>query len=255
MSGPPFPAVPNRYCGVWTRKLLKTPELHDETTLVQWMQTPHWHADVRVPPAARALDAGVELLATQQGFAGMTSVDRQDGGETCTWHRLVDFQRPGPDPDTGFTSFESPDRLIETGIHREYHEVWERLPGSTGRCVALEMLASPGQVARSFFLVAGKYAMRVRSRAADWPAGTAPLAELVRDRAPGWQALLDFEISFGVLDGGRFQIRHSTLPALEGSNEACVLRRDGKREAVLRATSGETRWRVLDWDAEGLTLA
>ncbi|HZE92136.1 MAG TPA: hypothetical protein VE029_10605, partial [Rhizobacter sp.] len=190
-----FPPVPPRYCGVWTRRLLKTPDLHDELTVVHWMQTPRWHADVRVPPAARTTDATLDQLALQQGFFGVTSVDRQNGAETCTWHRRVDFHRPGPDPDIGHIVFETPDRLIETGIHREYHEVWERLPGSTGRFVALEATPVAGRAARSFFLVAGRYAMRVHARTAEWPAGTVPLAELVRSRAEGWQALLDFEIS------------------------------------------------------------
>lgn len=253
----PFPLndVPSRYRGVWNRTLLQTPELRDTSTFVRWMQTPRWHADLRVPPAARCPgDPTPEMLALQQGFCGLTSVDRQDGAETCTWHRQLDFQPPQAAPDIGRITFETPNRLVETGIHSEYREVWERMPGSTGRFVALESLPVAAGAPRSLMLVSGRYAMRVRTRSVDWPAGASSLAELVHGRVDGWQRLLDFEISFCQLEAGRLSVHRSTLPALEGRDEACNIRRNGKREAVISGPNGATRWTVLDWDADSTVI-
>jgi hypothetical protein len=255
MSSPLLNEVPPRYRGVWSRTLLQTPDTLDDTTFVRWMQTPRWHADLRVPAGARgATDATPPMLALQQGFCGITSVDRQDGAETCAWHRQLDFQPPGPDPDIGRVVFESPDRLIETGIHRQYREVWERVPGSTGRFVALEAVPASADGARTLLLVAGRFAMRVRSRSTVFPQGATSLAALAQSRADGWQGLLDFEISFCLLEAGRLSVQRSTLPGLEGQSEACNIRRSGKREAVVSGPTGATRWNVLDWDADSAVI-
>ena len=255
MSPSPFNDVPPRYRGVWNRTLLQTPELRDTSTFVRWMQTPRWHADLRVPLAARGTgEPTPEMLAQQQGFCGLTRVDRQDGAETCSWLRQLDFQPPRATPDIGRIVFETSNRLVETGIHSEYREVWERVPGSTGRYVALE--AQPGEpgAARSLMLVSGRFAMRVRARGADWPAGATELVDLVHGRVEGWQSLLDFEISFCQLEAGRLSIQRSTLPMLEGHDEACNIRRSSKREAVVAGPDGATRWNVLDWDADSTVI-
>jgi len=239
-------AVPDRYRGVWMRTLLETPGRREDSTYVRWLQTSRWHADLRVPPAARI---AASQLALQQGFCGVTTVEMIGGTEVCRWHRRVDFQPPGPFPDAGRIVFDGPDRLVETGIHNTYLEVWERLPGSAGRFVVLEAEGAK-------LLVAGTHAMRVRPRGMAWPADTSvadTLADLQR-RHPH-AGLLDFEISFARLEGGRLAIERSTLPELEGTVEACAIRRRADDEAVVQGPTGDVRWCVLEWDAAGSTLA
>jgi hypothetical protein len=211
MNGPP---VPERYHGVWARTLLETPAGRDTTTFVRWLQTEHWHADLRIPLAA-------DDLALQQGFCGITSVKLQDDREVCTWQRRLDFQPPGLTPDAGYILFDGPERLIETGVHGSYLEVWERLPGSAGPVAMQEFTDADGR--RSLLLCADAFAMRVRPRALAWPADTRAgesLADLVQRHPAARAALLDFEISFGPLRetpaGLRWQIEQSTLPALVG---------------------------------------
>jgi hypothetical protein len=238
--------VPERYRGVWVRSLLTTPTSRDDTTFVRWLQTSRWHADLRVPPEARP-----DRLALQQGFCGVTTVEVNDGAEVCRWHRRLDFQPPGPHPDAGHIVFEGTERLIETGVHADYLEVWERLPGSTGRFAVLE--ASQGQ-APSMLLVSGEFAMRVRPRHAAWPSDTTTadtLRDLVQRHPAAAPALLDFEISFGRLAQGRLHIAQSSLPALEGSDEACRIERVADDAAVMHGPAGTTPWRVLEWSSEG----
>lgn len=225
--------VPERYRGVWSRTLLETPTHRDDTSLVLWMQTDLWHADLRIPQAARVGRSKAPLatlsaaqhqaLALQSGFCGITQVERRSPqeDEICTWHRHVDYQPPGVSPDAGWMVFESDDRVIETGVHGVYREVWERLPDSTGACTFQEQAdgQDPARVTR--ILTAGRYIMQVRPRTMAWPAGTMPgdtLGEVLARHPMQASSLLDFEVSFGVLDGAeglRWTRHHSTLPELE----------------------------------------
>jgi hypothetical protein len=249
-------AVPERYRGVWLRRLLETPELRDDTTTVRWLQTSRWHADLRLPVAARSRsDAQGE--AQQQGFAGTTAVgwrgEGESGGEVCTWRRELDFQPPGPHPDEGWMQFESDDRVIETGVHGVYREVWERLPDSTHRFIALGRAPDIAGTFTQRLLVAGRYLMRVRAREAAWPADAAPgerLADLVV-RHPGQAAAwLDFEISFGVIEQGVWTVQHSTLPELEGLQLPLALERidaSTARVTGAREDIGSGHWQLNEW--------
>ena len=215
--------VPERYHGVWARTLLETPAGRDTSTFVRWLQTAHWHADLRIPLAARAgAGAGAGDLALQQGFCGITTVAPQGGREVCTWQRRLDFQPPGLTPDAGYIEFDGTERLIETGVHGSYLEIWERLPGSARPVAMQEFTEVDGRSGR--LLRAGAYAMRVRPRTLAWPADTRAgesLADLAQRQPAARAGLLDFEISFGPLRetpaGLRWQIEQSTLPALAGS--------------------------------------
>lgn len=242
--------VPARYHGVWVRTLLETPEGRDTTTWVRWLQTGLWHGDLRVPADAERDTA--HGLARQQGFAGTTAITRPDPDrpEVCTWQRTIDFQPPRSTPDEGHMVFETPDRVIETGLHGRYLEVWERLPGSLGRRIALAGMDADGQPTAERLLVAGDWLMYLHPRAADWPDGTAPDQTLsgVVQRHPGAaEALLDFQISFGRVDQGVWTVERATRPALEGQALPCALHRlDALRARVERGPlAGE--WRVLEW--------
>ena len=244
--------VPDHYRGVWARRLLETPKQRDESTFVRWLQTSLWHADLRIPAMAPGTDAQTQL-ASQQGFCGVTQVDRQADGEVCTWHRRLDFQPPRADVDAGFMVFEAPERVIETGVHAPYLEIWERLPDSTGRFIALAGQDEADGDTQERFLVAGRYAMHVRPRRLAWPQSM-PAGQTLLDvmaRHPGLaQDLLDFEISFGTLEGSFWKIERSTLPALNGvCTPFAVARVNGTCAKICSPALGQ-RWQVLEWSGQ-----
>ena len=195
----PDEPVPAAYRGVWQRTLLETPEGRDTTTQVHWLQTEGWHADLRVPAGIDpATSAGRALL---QGFCGLTRITHGVNGQPdiCTWHRHWDVQPPRSTPDAGYMVFETSERVIETGVHGRYLEVWERLPGSTGPYAAQAELDGQGQHTGAMRFTAGRYTLTVRPRRAAWPADLRPdetLAELVQRHPGAADALLDFELVF-----------------------------------------------------------
>jgi hypothetical protein len=232
-----FDPVPPGYRGVWSRTLLETPAGIDDSSFVRWMQLGRWHADLRVPRAARvAMPASplaelkaqqLALLATQQGFCGTTEVSLDAASrELCTWHREVDYQPSRPTADTGEMVFKTPDCVIETGIHGVYREVWHRLPNSTGPLIALAQADRPDGLPPTRLLLAGHYLMRVAPRALTGPS---------------------FEISFGRINGGFWAIEQSTLPELEGQKLAFRLKRLDLDTAQVIGDWPRLPWRVLEW--------
>jgi hypothetical protein len=242
--------IPERYHGVWQRTLLQTPAVRDTTTWVRWLQTGLWHGDLRVPPGVdRRTQAG---RAEQQGFGGTTLITRPDATqpEICTWQREIDLQPPRSTPDAGHMVFESPDCVVETGIHGQYFEVWERLPGSTGTRIALAALDAAGEPTTERLLVAGRYLMHLRPRSTAWPADTAPndtLADVVARHPQHAEALLDFAISFGTLEHSVWTLERSALPALEGTAQPCSLTRQDDHTALVHCDGLAPRWQVLEW--------
>lgn len=203
------------------RTLLETPDLRDETTFVRWMQLGRWHADLRIPVAARGAST-----VTQQGFCGVTQVTRVEASELCTWHRLVDYQPPGPNPDVGLMVFESPDCVIETGVHGAYREIWHRLPNSTGRLIALAEPERADGLASARLFIAGQYLMRVRPRCQSGP---------------------DFEISFGPIESGHWHLQQSTRPEMERQSLAFSLHRSETKKAQIEGDLAAVDWDILEW--------
>ncbi|MBT9466289.1 hypothetical protein [Hydrogenophaga sp.] len=242
--------IPDRYHGVWQRTLLQTPAERDTTTWVRWLQTGLWHGDLRVPPEAdRTTSAG---RAELQGFGGTTLITRPDAArpEVCTWQRRIDLQPPRSTPDAGHMVFESPDCVHETGIHGQYFEVWERLPGSLGTRIALAALDATGAPTAERLLVAGRYLMHLRPRAAPWPLDTAPddtLAHAVARHPQQAEALLDFVIAFGTREHGEWTIERATVPALEGLAQGFHVQRESEHLAVVGSARLPRRWQVLEW--------
>ncbi len=214
-------AVPDEYLGVWRRRLLRTPERDDTTTAVFWLQTPRWHADIRVSPACPATTGahGFEslprstllALAAQQGFAGVTTVE----GDICRWHRRVDFQPASGFSDVGRIVFETSERMLEHGVEQDYFEIWERVPGSVGPWAAMASTTPEGEV---WLFRSGDHAIRVRPRSqvlAPAPSMVALAADVDDDTLRGW---LDFDIRYAVRDaGGAWRVRHATLPWFDGT--------------------------------------
>jgi hypothetical protein len=218
--------VPDHYIGVWQRERLKrSNEPWDLNNQVYWLQTPRWHADVRVPhdrpdfsgvtSLAQCNDAQLHALLKQESFCGITVVD----DDICRWVRQIDV-RLRETNDFGRMRFEA-DMVEEFGIEIDSYEIWRRLPGTLGESYALERvptLTAGDDSARAVLCVAGDRFIYTRNRPM-WAAsavrarsqialGKAPRAEL--------EAFLDFEGSFGTIVDGVGRITMSTLPWRQG---------------------------------------
>jgi hypothetical protein len=192
----------------------------------------------------------MQSLTRQQAFCGLTEVGLQGEHEICTWRRLWDFHPPGLHPDAGRMQFDGPDRLVETGVHGDYLEIWDRLRDSTGRQAVLELAAPDRAGTTVLLLVAGVYMMRVQSRHTPWPADTKcsdTLNEVTLRHPALAPALMQFEVSFGRLQHARWAIERSTLPAYEGKELECAISRISASEAVARGQYGHTHWKILEW--------
>jgi hypothetical protein len=242
---PDTPPVPPALRHVWRRGLLRVPGCADDTTTtVFWLQAARWHADIRIPAGrpdfsgVHSLDecsnAQLEWLATQQGFAGVTTVDLQT--QETNWQRIADFQPPAALPDAGYTVFRR-GMLIETGVHADYIEHWHRVPGTGNGHVVLRRLDTE---VPSLLMIAGSMVMHVRARSVDFSTSGWAGGELLRRQ-------LDFDISCGVRNARGWRIRHSTFPWLEGQQQD--VRLTGRDDSYIRLTINRlaSRWEVLEW--------
>jgi hypothetical protein len=252
--------VPDTYLGTWQRSLLQTPQGRDTNTLVLWLQTRNWHADLRIPAdrpdfsgthsLADCDEGQLSWLACQQGFCGITQVE----GARCTWHRQMDFQPANGSRDIGRMAFDG-ERVIETGVESDYMEIWERLPQSRGGTAALELVVEHGELPPrpTWLLVAGDCFMFVRGRAHPLP-NAVDLTSLIDQARPSRAQLLDWlnvEISFGHRSGATpWRIEHSTLPFREGRTVTLpgAIQRRGHQVAI--EGSNERRWMILDWSLD-----
>lgn len=241
--------VPAAYRGVWQRSLLSAPGLYDTDSTVLWMQTSRWHADIRIPadrPDFRGVqsladcdESQLHWLATQQGFAGVTTVDRRTT-ETC-WLRQIDFQPPSAVPDAGHARFES-GMLVETGIHADYVEHWHRQPATDDGFSVFRRLDTD---ATTLLLTAGAMVMQVRARRCCFGPDGWGSGDWLREQ-------LDFEISYGVRNAAGWQILHSTFPWREGRQVMLQLNehRDGSLQLTIDGRA--SRWEALEWTPPGV---
>ena len=225
--------VPVEYIGVWQRDLLETATIKDDTSLVLWMQTQQYHIDVRIPATCANIrkvnsledytDEELLLLASQQGFAGITQVtpSTAKSSDICQWHREIDFQPQAVAGDIGKMVFTDANTVIETGIDDEYLEVWRRLEDSQKPCL-FEFIAGKnrkGLATSAYCMRAGNFVAYARPRQTILPK-TVSLMDAIHAIKPTRDKLLDWldtEISFGeVIDGQYWKIMHSTLPFKEG---------------------------------------
>lgn len=262
----PTRLVPDDFRGVWQRTLLQTdteaadPPACDSTSWVRWLQTSQWYGDLRVPQSAmyrrvvQPLEAlsHAQLLALsgQQGFVGIAQYEALPEGPLCTWLRRVDYQPPGLQPDAGWLICDQPHHLIEIGVHEDFNEIWERLPDSMGRYIAL---AGSDELERDDgrrLLIAGSYMMLARPRHVRWPRGLTPgclLADVMASQPDQTHDWLDCEISFGRLQPQGWVIERSTLPGREGLCSPFALEREDERFASLVMGEQSGRWHVLEW--------
>lgn len=239
-----LPVPPALRC-VWRRSLLRAPGCADDTTTtVLWLQAARWHADIRIPAGrpdfsgvqslSDCSDAQLAWLATQRGFAGVTTVDLRT--QQTNWLRVVDFQPPSALPDAGYMEL-SHDMLIETGVHADYIEHWHRVPLTDNGYAVLRRVdaAEP-----TLLMTAGPMVMQVRSRSVDFGAQGWASGEPLRRQ-------LDFDISCGVRNARGWQVQHSTLPWLEGQQRDVDLTELGGGRICLTIDRVPSQWEVLEW--------
>lgn len=233
LISPTCKPVPANYIGVWQRQLLETPSIKDDSSLVLWMQSQHYHIDVRIPATCTGFKAAVSLqdysdkelllLASQQGFAGLTHVtpNTAQSSDVCQWVREVDYQAPTDARDIGKMVFTDTDTVIETGVDDAYLEVWRRLHNdqkhSQQPCIFKIITGKNhhGVETPAYFMRTGRHVAFARPRAVSVPKA-ASLLQAIKTHKPSRDLLLDWldmEISFGeMVDDAHWQIKYSTLP-------------------------------------------
>ena len=225
--------LPAKYIGVWQRDLLETATIKDDTSLVLWMQTQQYHIDIRIPATLAVIravhsledynDEELLILASQQGFSGITQVtpSTAKSSDICQWQREIDFQPQTDARDIGKIVFTDADTIIETGIDNVYLEVWRRLEDSQKPCLFKLSTGKnrKGLATPAYYMRAGNFVAYARPRQISLPKIDSLINAIhsikpARDKLLDW---LDMEISFGeVVDEQHWKIAHSTLPFKEG---------------------------------------
>ena len=222
--------LPAQYIGVWQRELLETQTIKDTTSLVLWMQSQHYHIDLRIPRAVQTGLRKVEslqdynddellLLASQQGFAGITNVTlaNNQSSDICQWLREIDFQPKTSARDMGKMVFTDENTVVETGIDTAYLEVWRRLTSSQEAYLSTFAIGQDrnGLTSEAYLICSGKYVAFARPRVTQLPISASLISALdlykpTREQLLDW---LDMEISFGeMLDDKHWRITYSSLP-------------------------------------------
>ena len=205
--------------GLWQRSLISWPDgTRDTTSIVRWLQGSRDYVDLRQPAAlgdfshCRGLaDLSMDdcaRLAKQQGFAGRIRFD----GAHFEWERLIDLQPKALHADAGSLRWED-GVLIEKGRDIAYTEHWHRDDSAAVQPSASFTLCEKSNGIHGRLLRVGSWFMYARDRTAALPQRTS-LSECV-SAAPTLshaRALVDCEISFGLVTREGFLISASSLP-------------------------------------------
>lgn len=216
-----LPELPPRWHGLWERTLLERygpgSLTSDRPARVYWLQTPQWHADIRIPLERPSFDGVAALaacdhnqlsfIAGQEAFCGLTRVD----GKICTWLRMFDLN-PGTSLDVARMDFSHEGLIVETGIAEKYVEHWSLTAGSKPGRETPEPVSVSGQ---AMFLASGNWGIHIALR-------PEPADEFDLYCHPGkrsrehliWQSSLCLSLCEHA--GGAWNVRLSTFPWLEG---------------------------------------
>jgi hypothetical protein len=199
----------------------------DRAITVRYVQTPSVFGDLRIPadlpgrPALSGAASFAELdddqlaaLATQNGFAGVTTID----GASATWHHEIDYQPAGGGADLGRIEPVSDGKMFEHGPDGAYVESWSVLEPDVGPYFAARI--AQGGRASQLLAVAGGHFVHARARQVPLPPGDSLGDAIARTHATREMiiAYLDCEISYGSVRD--WQIELSTLPWLQGKRLA-----------------------------------
>jgi len=241
--------------GLWRRSLIQWPDgRRDVTSWVNWLQGPGLYLDLR-QPAGRPDFAHVasladltlrdmDWLARQEGFAG--ELIHEDGW--FEWRRDIDFQPEAIYSDRGRLWIED-GVMIEQGADIPYIEHWHREPGDARPAWAMR-LRDRDSGRKASLIRLGHLFMYARERSVVPPphlhlrecvAGAATLDEA--------RALVDCEISQGVVTSAGWILQRSTLPFREGKPLAPVL---GGATLATADTDADGRATARHWEIADL---
>lgn len=220
----------------------------DRAITVRYVQTPSVFGDLRIPadrparsPAAsfaELSDDELAALATQNGFAGVTTVD----GANATWHHEIDYQPAGGAADIGRIEPAGDGKMFEHGPGGSYVESWSALEPDAGPYFAAR-LARGGRVDQ-LLAVAGGHFVYARARRDPLPPADSIRDAIARTHATREMiiAYLDCEISYGTVRD--WQIESSTLPWLQGQRLAFAdqIAVDAEGQPVPRPASAGPAW-------------
>jgi hypothetical protein len=254
--------------GVWRRRSIETEDgRKDTTTQVFWLQTHSCFGDIRIPidrPQGLAHRSLRELskreaiaLSHQQGFAGITQVE----GNTCQWHRHIDYQPPNGSRDVGLLAWEQ-ETLIELGVDAAYREEWERLDDGSAGCIALVLKPDKNSAFSSrwqgCFVAVGDYFVSILDWRTALPNADSLASLLGSDQDhTRSSSYLNCEISFGRRSAGRipWEIERSTFPWREGQPfwnpiDLAVNQTQGEILQTIHGGAAQRtdRWTIREWD-------
>jgi hypothetical protein len=218
--------APEWLTGVWVRKALWLEGAEpDYSTRVFYVQTPTLFGDIRIPESRPDTsnvislddlhDTELKKLATQEGFAGYVEI----ADDVVTWQREIDFQPPAEIPDVGRCTVDK-QYMIETGIHSDYSEKWQRIADGNGQFLAMQIAGNEGELANQILVVAGDHFLYARGREHSLEPAKS-LNHLFKRRDFNRAQVIRYlncEFSYGLVRGGRkpWEIYLSTLPFKEG---------------------------------------
>ncbi|MGB5092184.1 MAG: hypothetical protein WBN97_02580 [Parvibaculum sp.] len=244
--------------GLWRRSLIAWPDgRRDVTTWVNWLQGLSQYADLRQPEnrpdfsEVKSLGdirpAHFDWLAAQEGFAG----EFIKQGDVFEWRREIDFQPKSPYSDRGKLWLDG-NVMVEQGIDIPYIEHWHAVPLELTPLLGLR-LKDEQDGTRATLLRVGTLFMFVRDRQIRLPADR-HLSDCLRS-APTLrdaQAMLDLEISQGVVTTRGWIIQRSTLPYRETDNLGLRgdLTRNGRLGTWDRDPQGRMRERL--WHVQSM---
>lgn len=206
--------------GLWRRDWIKAPGVQDHTTRVAWWQSScGGFVDLRVP--ADLPDLGVATcladldpptlrsLLRAEGFAGTITVENG----TCTWQRASNWHGFPTAPDVGKMTWDAGGGLVETGMHADYAELWQRAGGTAPQ---FRIFRRGTDALRIIWDDAG---FMLGSGAPDAPAGAPLLAALEAGKRPAPELAAQFGALYarGVWDGDAGVATLATDPFVQGA--------------------------------------
>lgn len=191
-ASPALPPMPVAYRGVWARTLLETPAGRDTDTWARWVQTAHWQGSLA--------------------------------------HDGVRVAECAPGPGAARSVFQTPDRVVQFGVHERHLAVWERVPGSQGRHIVLARRDGQDRPTREILLICGDYLLH---------------------RTPGPDGSASPSARFARIDAVRSvcTVERASDPGLDGTEHPWHLQRLGLDLARIDGRGAlDGAWEVLEWN-------